>query len=349
MQRSSAGHAKWWMLAAVVSAAACTRGPLPDLGFGSVDATGDTAATTLGTSVGDDASGDAEVGPTTMSSSSSTSAGSSDDAGDGDGDSSSSSSSSDDGPSTTTNSTGDGDPSTGPDGDGDGDDWGGDTWGIPPDVTNEPCDPLAQACFPTHKCVPYATQPNGSFWDANKCVPILGDKAWGEACTLDSPQNAQDDCDGDGFCWKLQWFEGELHGTCVPFCVGPPQDLMCPVGWGCLFSGAIALCTKQCDPLIQDCPLDYGCYWAGNGFDCALTASEAGQGQACDDYNDCLPGVACVAKDLVPGCQGNDPNCCTQWCDLSEPDPCPDPLSCVSFFAPNEAPPMLADVGICIF
>lgn len=223
-----------------------------------------------------------------------------------------------------------------------------DTWGVPPDVTNEPCEPLAQDCFPTHKCVPFATEPGSPFLDANKCMPIVGDHSWGEPCTLSDFNEAQDDCDGDGFCWNLEWVGGQLHGTCVPFCTGTPQDLMCPVGWGCLFSGALALCSKQCDPLLQDCPLDYGCYWAGNGFDCSLVGTPAGDQQACDSYNDCLPGYACVDKMAVPGCVGNDPNCCTPWCDLDGADPCPAPRACVPFFDEGEAPPGYADVGACI-
>lgn len=239
-------------------------------------------------------------------------------------------------------SSGDGDPSSSQ-----GEEWG-EEWGSPPDVTNEPCDPLAQDCFPTHKCVPFASQPMSSFWDGNKCMPILGDKGWGEPCTLSNHNEAQDDCDGDGFCWNLEWVDGQLHGTCVPFCVGSPQDLMCPAGWGCLFSGAIALCSKQCSPLIQDCPPAYGCYWTGGAFDCQITGTPAGQSHACDSSNDCLPGFACVDQGLVPGCMGDDPNCCTQWCDVDEPDPCPPQLSCTAFFEQGEAPAMFASVGVCI-
>lgn len=225
---------------------------------------------------------------------------------------------------------------------------GVDTWGTPPDVTNEPCAPLAQDCFPTHKCVPYATVEGSPFLDANKCMPILGDKIWGEPCTLSDFNEAQDDCNGEGFCWNLEWVEGELHGTCVPFCVGSPQDLMCPEGWGCLFSGAVALCAKQCHPLAQDCPLDYGCYWAGNGFDCGLVASPGGDLEACDMTNDCVPGLACVDKALVPECSGSDVNCCTPWCDITGPDTCAAPRSCVPFFEPGQAPPGFGDVGVCI-
>ncbi|NVB42908.1 hypothetical protein G6O69_34120 [Pseudenhygromyxa sp. WMMC2535] len=227
-------------------------------------------------------------------------------------------------------------------------DEGLDTWGVPPDVTNEPCDPLAQDCFPTHKCVPFASVEGSNFLDADKCMPILGDKVWGEPCTLSDFNEAQDDCDGEGFCWNLEWVEGELQGTCVPFCVGTPQDLVCPAGWACLFSGAVSLCAKQCDPLVQDCPLDYGCYWTGNAFDCSLVATPAGDLEACDDYNDCLAGFGCVDPALVPSCVGDDPGCCTPFCELGGAEVCAGPRECVAFFAQDEAPPGYESTGICV-
>jgi hypothetical protein len=330
------------LVAVLVWAGGCGPGLLPDLGFGSAgDETG------AGSGKPDSGSSEGDEGPSPGTSGGwGESVGDEGESGGGSSDSASGTSSA-----STTSGDGDGDGGSvdGGDGDGDGDaEWGGDTWGVPPDVTNEPCDALAQDCFPTHKCVPFATQPGSSFLDADKCMPILGDKTWGEPCTLSSYNEAQDDCDGEGFCWNLEWSGGELHGTCVPFCVGTPQNLMCPEGWGCLFSGAVALCSKHCDPMLQDCPLDYGCYWTGGAFDCLLTATPAGPKQACDMANDCLPGLACVDKALVPGCQGGDPNCCTQWCELDAPDECEAPLSCVPFFVPDEAPPMLANVGVCI-
>lgn len=220
-------------------------------------------------------------------------------------------------------------------------------WGIPPDVTNEPCDPLAQDCFPTHKCVPYATVPGSTFLDGNKCMPILGDKAWGEACTLSNFNEAQDDCDGLGFCWDLEWIEGELQGSCVPFCVGTPQNLTCPPGWGCLFSGAIALCAQQCNPLLQDCPNQYACYWVANAFQCVLTGSLGQDAEPCDQVNDCIPGLGCVAQASVPGCPGNAATCCTPYCDLGTPA-CPPARECVAFFDQGEAPPGYESLGICI-
>lgn len=222
------------------------------------------------------------------------------------------------------------------------------TWGIPPDVTNEPCAPLAQDCFPTHKCVPFSTVQASPFLDANKCMPILGDKGWGEPCTLSSFNEGQDDCDGTGFCWNLEWVDGELHGTCVPFCTGSPQSLMCPAGWGCLFSGAVALCNKQCDPLLQDCPAEYGCYWSQNAFQCALTGSQGHDISPCDQPNDCQPGLVCVAQEQVPGCPGNESTCCTPLCDLDLADPCASPRECVAFFEQGQAPVGFQDVGVCV-
>jgi hypothetical protein len=163
---------------------------------------------------------------------------------------------------------------------------------------------------------------------------------------LSSYHEAQDDCDADGFCWNLEWVQGELHGTCVPFCLGTPQDLMCPIGWGCLFSGAVSLCPKKCDPLLQDCPANYGCYWAGNNFQCLLT-SMVGPNHTCDKVNECQPGLACVDKALVPGCVGNEDGCCTPWCNLDAPD-CPSQFDCVAFFDEGSVPEWLAHNGVCI-
>jgi len=327
------------------SLAACGPGRIPDPSFGTagsptgetgeVAGSGDSSGpqTSGSDSVDDDSTGDA-------------------DGGDGDGDQPTTSAGT-----TTTTTTTTGTASASDDGaltddgaaDDAADDWtdGNDTWGNPPDVTNEPCEVLTQDCFPTHKCVPYATQPGTSSFDANKCMPILGDKQWGEACTLSSYSEAQDDCAGDGFCWKLKWVQGELHGVCVPFCAGTPQNLICPLGWGCQFSGAVAVCGHYCDPLVQDCPDSYGCYWVGNNFQCLLVATPAGENHACDEVADCYPGLACVDKALVPGCVGADPNCCTPWCSLGAPN-CESPLACVPFFEQDELPAALADIGICV-
>jgi hypothetical protein len=43
------------------------------------------------------------------------------------------------------------------------------------------CDPFLQDCPEGEKCVSYAS--SGGSWDANKCVPVLGDGAAGEPCS----------------------------------------------------------------------------------------------------------------------------------------------------------------------
>jgi hypothetical protein len=330
----------------LITAAACGPGRLPDLGFGSA---GKDAGETVGGD-GDPGDGDGPSTSTSTSTSASTSTSTSTSGSTGDGDDPETTTTTS-GTSTGTSASTRGD-ELGDDGDEVGDDGDGDpntdTWGIPPDVTNEPCEALSQDCFPTHKCVPFASQPNTSFLDANKCMPILGDKQWGEPCTLSSFQEGQDDCDGQGFCWNLEWVQGQLHGTCVPFCVGTPQNLSCPIGWGCLFTGAVALCPVQCDPLLQSCPGDYGCFWAGNHFQCALVSKPSGQGEACEKYPDCLPGFGCVDKALQPGCgDASNPGCCAAWCDLEAPD-CGAGLECVAFFDDVDIPAWLANIGICV-
>lgn len=337
------------LVAGSLAPSGCSRGPLPDLGFGSQSGSEASEG-------GEDSPGGSSPSGSGGSSGAPNPSGSGSEWGDedegeaaGSGEASGESTSATSATDSTSEPTGDasevsGDPSGDPSG---SEEWG-EEWGIPPDVTNEPCDALAQDCFPTHKCVPFASEPGSGFWDANKCMPILGDKGWGEPCTMSSPNEAQDDCDGEGFCWNLEWVDGQLHGICVPFCVGSPQDLMCPSGWGCLFTGAIALCSKQCSPLLQDCPEAYGCYWTGGTFDCQINGTPAQAGEACDMNNDCLPGLACVDKLAVPNCQGDDANCCTSWCDLDAPDPCSPPLSCVPFFEQGQAPDSFASVGVCV-
>ena len=337
-------------LASSLALSGCSRGPLPDLGFGSQSSSEASEGSEDSPSSSSSSPGSGSSGAPNPSGSSSEWGEEDEGEAAGSGEASSEATSATSATDATTDpATSDasevsGDPSGDPS---EGEEWG-EEWGIPPDVTNEPCDALAQDCFPTHKCVPFASEPGSGFWDANKCMPILGEKTWGEPCTMSNPNEAQDDCDGEGFCWNLEWVEGQLHGICVPFCVGSPQDLMCPSGWGCLFTGAIALCSKQCSPLLQDCPEAYGCYWTGGTFDCQINGTPAQAGEACDMNNDCLPGLACVDKPAVPNCQGEDANCCTPWCDLDAPDPCAPPLACVPFFEQGQAPESFANVGVCI-
>ncbi len=216
------------------------------------------------------------------------------------------------------------------------------------DVWGDPCDPFAQDCPKGEKCVPYSSA--GSTWDANKCVPVLGDRGAGEACHYAGLIVATDDCDATSLCWNVEDVDGELIGTCAPFCTGTADAPMCPVGYQCLINGegSIALCKSTCDPLIQDCDEGLGCFFDGAGFVCAATTTDIPAGEPCGFINDCAKGNVCVEAATLPSCA--DPACCTPFCDLnglgSECEALPGTM-CLPLFAQGEALPGYEHVGVC--
>jgi hypothetical protein len=258
--------------------------------------------------------------------------------GDGDGD----------GDSPTTDAPGDGD---GDPGDGDGD---GDPTGFVPDpgdmegVTD--CDPLMQDCPEGDKCVAYASA--GGTWDANKCVSVTGSGASGDECVYDGAALGSDNCDADNVCWNSLDVEGQLIGTCFPFCTGDINNPLCAdPDQTCrvVNDGVIAICLPRCDPLLQECAEGLGCYWSGTSgtFQCIITAGAIPTGEPCGFNNDCNPGNYCADAAALETCAGSA--CCATYCDLLEdPTPCAAPLECVSFFEEGTAPPDYVNLGVCI-
>lgn len=210
------------------------------------------------------------------------------------------------------------------------------------------CDPFEQDCLDGEKCVPYAS--TGGNWDANKCVPVLGDGAPGDECTWDGAVEATDSCDASSHCWEVAEVDGTLVGTCTSFCEGSPDDPQCDQGTSCLIANtSINLCVPSCDPLLQDCQEGQGCYWAANGdqqFQCIFhSGSEIATGEACGFINDCQPSNLCADASLLPACEGS--SCCASYCELGNAD-CGEGTECVPFFEDNTAPPEYVDVGVCI-
>ena len=211
------------------------------------------------------------------------------------------------------------------------------------------CDPWYQDCPEGEKCVPYAS--SGGTWDANKCVPILGDGQVGEPCVYDGRVEATDTCGEGSVCRHANEVDGEQLGECMAFCKGDPSNPKCDEGSVCVIShvGSSNLCAQACDPLAQDCPEGLHCYanWAFASFACwAPQDPTPAPGAACSPglINDCPAGSACMDAMRLPACEADD--CCTAYCSLAEPD-CPEPgAECVPLVA-EDPPAELEDLGFC--
>lgn len=217
------------------------------------------------------------------------------------------------------------------------------------------CSLWEQDCPDGEKCQPWAND-GGTAWNASKCVPLTDQPGQpGDSCTVEgSGVTGFDSCDIASMCWNV---DGETNtGTCVPFCTGSEANPVCDdPSASCVIAndGFLILCLPQCDPLLQDCPDGEACYPADQGFVCAPVATQDGSyGAPCEFTNACAPGLLCAGAQAVPGCVGSM-GCCTEFCDLSQPQPSEvcsglaGGQECVAAFAEGEAPPDYEDVGFC--
>jgi hypothetical protein len=222
--------------------------------------------------------------------------------------------------------------------------------GFVPEQDVEPiepaCDSFAQDCPEGEKCVPYST--TAGYWDANKCVPVMGDQHAGEPCVYGGIVEATDDCDATSFCWDVDVDGGE----CAAFCTGNADAPKCPPGAGCLVAGddnAITLCIYSCDPILQDCDAGLACFWAVQDFQCIFTTEDIPTGSPCDAINDCAAGNICTLAASLPTCDGE--SCCTRFCDLEQGDlgcAAQPGTACVPFFELGMAFPGYENVGQCV-
>jgi hypothetical protein len=229
-------------------------------------------------------------------------------------------------------------------GDGDGDTAEDDTntagsfYAGPTDLPNIPeCDPFAQDCPDGEKCVPYS--PNGGWFEANKCVPVVGDGQPGDPCEYSGTTESIDDCGPNSFCWPG-------NHICTEFCQGTADEPTCPMDIVCLIegNGSVNLCLTVCDPLLQDCQPGFACHWIDDEFRCT-PPGEADIAEPCDANQDCAPGLTCAPADSLPNCA--DDSCCTALCDLSALECVEMGTECVPFFD-GMPPPGHDDVGICL-
>jgi hypothetical protein len=209
------------------------------------------------------------------------------------------------------------------------------------------CDPFEQDCPDGEKCVPYSS--SGGNWDANKCVPVLGNGQAGDPCVYGGVVEATDDCDANTHCWDVMDVDGMDVGVCTPFCMGSADDPICPPDTSCLIAndGSITLCIATCDPVLQDCGVGLGCYWTDSEFFCIFTIQDTPLGEPCGFINDCTAGLTCLPAEALPNCESS--TCCASWCSVSEMAPCPlMGTECVPFFEDGIGPPEYGDVGVCV-
>jgi hypothetical protein len=112
-------------------------------------------------------------------------------------------------------------------------------------------------------------------------------------------------------------------------------------------TGTLVLCMG-CDPLVQDCGFNKGCYFANTYFDC-VPAGSLGTGEPCGFVNDCAPGHLCADATALPNCA--DVGCCTQYCNLLDGDAgclAQPGTACVPFFEDGTVPEGFEHVGVCI-
>ncbi len=217
---------------------------------------------------------------------------------------------------------------------------------------NVECDPYLQDCPDGEKCNPWAND-GGSNWNALGCFPVdPTPNQPGEACLVeDSGVSGVDTCDVGSMCWDV---DAETdQGVCVAMCEGSADMPTCsPPGTSCVISNqdVLNLCLPACDPLLQDCEVDQGCYPVDDTFVCAPDASgENGfDGDPCEFINACNPGLMCLTEDTFgPGCPAGVLACCSPFCDLMNPACTQPEQECLPWFEEGAAPPGFADLGIC--
>jgi hypothetical protein len=157
---------------------------------------------------------------------------------------------------------------------------------------------------------------------------------------------------GNGRAEEAEECDGaDLEGMTCESLGYMPGLLACSVS--CTFD--ISMCgLTLCDPILQDCAADEGCYPIRKAWGCASDASGAvgAYGDACEFVNACDPGLTCLNVDAVPGC-GGAVGCCSEFCELSDPRgdaQCSGVAGgqvCLAWYEAGAAPPGYEDVGVC--
>ena len=150
----------------------------------------------------------------------------------------------------------------------------------------------------------------------------------GPVCAKPGTQVIGKGCNDSTPCAEGLCLQDGLGSTCFAACV---NDIDCPAGFSCSIivsdtSPEIRACAEKgaaCDIFTQECPAAddgsaQGCYLAGVGPECA-PAGTLGEGDDCDEANECKPGLLCISDRCHVACNpktnGPDPKC-TFSCSL---------------------------------
>jgi hypothetical protein len=218
-------------------------------------------------------------------------------------------------------------------------------------ITGGECDVFKQDCPADEKCVAFADGGGGA-WNAIKCVKETGKKIAGDVCmTEGGGASGKDDCAKGNMCWNVN---DKNEGICVALCTGTEMAPKCDPGFACAIAndGVLNLCLPTCDPLLQDCDGADLCIANQDHFLCVLDASGDGgkQNDPCEFANSCDKGLACLPTPVASSaCMQDSQGCCSQFCDVSKMEACPNPdQKCVAWFDPMmPIPPGFEDVGVC--
>lgn len=216
------------------------------------------------------------------------------------------------------------------------------------------CDPYTQDCPDGQKCTS-SNAMAGDYWNINICIEVMGTQTEGSSCTVlgDEPGGGIDDCDVGLICLFAD--EEGMNGTCTAFCTGEPDNGMCEGAKAfCVPAndGFLPICLNSCDPLLQDCPFDHGCYGDSEdgSFLCFKPDPKEGgmDNDNCAFDNACLPGFQCLPPEVVAECEQGFDGCCNPFCALDgDSSECNlDAGEVCSAFYMEDNPPW-DNVGIC--
>lgn len=206
------------------------------------------------------------------------------------------------------------------------------------DAAETECRPNPDGCVPSDPCSPAcAALCSADTLCGGTCGGLMcGDPV---TCGIGLDQCKDGKCTPSDVLEQDDWNGNEPVLPC-------PADMTC-VGY---VPAILMLCTPSCDPLQQDCPTGERCSPVSNpapGYACFddVSGADGQAGEPCTMLNGCDPGLVCVFADDTTPCGGDV--CCTPYCDVNEPNTCPQAPEQVCRPAFKEQPPGYEHVGYC--